>query len=119
MAGSSWFVLLTLSLAVAAASITVTRAAVTKPLREWVDSKGWTFVHKLLTCPYCMSHWFAALAALYGSSTFLSWLVLTFAIVALSAIITGLIFKLFLIQEAEIERLYEEIEALEGEQDEQ
>jgi hypothetical protein len=47
-----------LSFAVSAISMTVTKAVVFKPAREWiVDKSSW--FGKLFTCPYCFSHWVA------------------------------------------------------------
>lgn len=101
--------LVIMAFAVAAGSTTITRAAVTRPLRAWVEKQGWSFIHEFLSCPYCMSHWLSALCALYIAEDFLTWLIITFALVGLSAIVTGTIFKLFLIDEHVIERLQEEL----------
>lgn len=45
-----------LALAVAAISLTITKAAIFKNLREWVDERSEWF-GKLVSCPYCTSHW--------------------------------------------------------------
>ena len=45
-----------LALAVAALSLTITKAAVFKDLREWVNGRN-EWLGKLVSCPYCTSHW--------------------------------------------------------------
>ncbi len=71
--------LLSMALAVASITLTLSRASITKPLRTWLletpgfhseDGKLWTppdlrkgplaWLGKLLSCTYCTSHWVAA-----------------------------------------------------------
>lgn len=62
---------LTTGLATAALSVTISRASITAPLREWVFSKSERVGH-LISCDYCTSHWVAALVvflALGGQPT--------------------------------------------------
>lgn len=48
--------------AVATVSMTVTRALIFRSFRKWVESKS-EFLGDLFACPYCTSHWVAAVAA--------------------------------------------------------
>lgn len=49
---------LVLAVAIAAVSLTITRASIFKPFRLWVEEHS-TFFGELVSCPYCMSHWVA------------------------------------------------------------
>lgn len=87
-----------LSLAVAVISMTMTKAKVSKPLRERIKARSEWF-GELFSCPYCFSHWvsiaFVAIArpvvvasGFYIFDLFISVLV----VVALASLIAGLIF---------------------------
>lgn len=106
------------ALAIAAFSITLTRAKVMAPLRERSRGK----LRDLLHCPYCISHWAAlAITALtYEPLTYAAplipqmlgtglrfgdYVIYGFALVGLSALIIGAIFRLLLWQENRIEDL--------------
>ena len=89
-----------LSLATAAISLTISKAKVTAPAREWLARRN-KWLGNLVECPYCTSHWVAfALVALYRPETILHlWVVLdllvvAFVIVALAALVCGVIIKL-------------------------
>ena len=82
--------ILILSLPAAAISLTITKSFLFEHLREWVLERSKWF-GKLVTCPYCASHWVSfALVALYHPRMVQSvWLpadliISTFAIVALA-----------------------------------
>jgi hypothetical protein len=47
---------LAVAIAVACASITLTRARIFEPVRDWAFDKNY-LLFKLVSCPYCMSHW--------------------------------------------------------------
>lgn len=47
-----------LSVATAAISMTLTKAAVFKPMRKWLAARS-KWLGKLFSCPYCASHWVA------------------------------------------------------------
>lgn len=85
-----------LALAVGSASFTVARTKVSRPFREWVAQRS-TWFGNLVTCPYCTSHWLAAIAiALYRPrpvemTPVLDWGVAWLATVALSAAVIGVI----------------------------
>lgn len=79
-----------LALAVATVTITLARAKVTAPLRAQLSRIE--FIKEMLGCLYCTSHWvsagFVALTrphVLDLDSRWAEWIVLTFALVALSA----------------------------------
>ena len=87
------FQFILLALAIAAASFTLGRASVFSPIRDAIESR-FPLLGELAHCPYCQSHYFAAVAApfapfLFGS-VWLNWLVNAFALIALSAIFRSL-----------------------------
>jgi hypothetical protein len=91
--------LFVLSLAVAALSLTLTKAKVSAPARRWIKKKSY-WLGELASCPYCMSHWLsfgmvAAFRPVIAHSGFflLDLFVSAFAIVAIAAMAVGLIFK--------------------------
>ena len=109
--------LLVLALAVSALSITVTRSKVTNGMREHA-LRLYQPLGNLLSCPYCFSHWAAFAASLacplhlVPGGALLNLIVSTFAIVGLSAIITGACMQLLHAHETIIERLTEENDGL-------
>ena len=99
------------SFAVSAVSISLTRSHITNPLRDRADR--WPYLLKeLLSCPYCMSHWIAGIFAVEFSHSIMGWIINTFALVGASSLITGLILKLWLWSEAELERVRGKLHAL-------
>lgn len=72
-----------ISLAVAAISITISKTAVFKPLRDNVPGK---WLRKLLHCPFCLSYYFSFAVALYTFPWNIDLFINTLAIVACSAI---------------------------------
>jgi hypothetical protein len=97
--------LITPAFAVAALSITIARSSFTNWLRDMLDDRV-PIIGKLLSCPYCVSHWVA-----FGVSFWMfypNWPLLlfsTFALVGASAVTIGVIMRLFLFHEDEIEHL--------------
>jgi hypothetical protein len=104
------YTLVILAIATATVSMTVTMASIFRFLREWFEDeegfRGW--LGELLTCPYCLSHWTAALFTfLYkpqiityppslsrlAAGAILNGIVSWLVMVALSAGFCGLIFK--------------------------
>jgi hypothetical protein len=68
-----------LSAAVGVLALTVTTSGLFEPVRERVPSE---FLKKLVSCPFCFSHWTAALIVLLtwfdaGYNPFVGWLSLT------------------------------------------
>ncbi len=88
-----------LALAVSALSMTITKTKVTKTLRLWVKAHN-AWLGELLSCPYCTSHWLAfAVVAIYQPRVVDSGLLVldlfisAMMIVALAAVMSGLIFR--------------------------
>ena len=72
-----------LSLAAAAASMTITQTKICRPLR--LCAARWRPLGELLHCAYCLSHWLAAASvAIYRPSWWLP--VEVFAVVGLASI---------------------------------
>lgn len=88
-----------LALATAAISATVSKARVFAFAREWIASRN-TWLGELVSCSYCTSHWVAiALVAIYrpvliSQCIAVDLLVSVFGVVAISAIVSGVIIKL-------------------------
>lgn len=81
--------LIVMALACSAAAMTITKASLFSTLRDWVVSKN-AWLGKLVTCPYCTSHWLAMAAALLtpaipGTHPVSHFVVTAFAIVAITA----------------------------------
>lgn len=101
------FTLLFLSLAIAAATLTIAKGKIFTPARMWLIER-WPWGGKAISCAYCLSHWFAfALVAVVGGVELtqrpvLDWLITSFAVVALSALIEGGIAGLLMMRDAEI-----------------
>ncbi len=93
--------LLFMAAAVAAFSITVTKAILFKDLRKWAKRKS-PLLGELLSCPFCLSFW-AALAIVVGfgmkpisvESVFFDYLISTLILVTLTAPFSWLIFKCY------------------------
>ena len=102
-----------LALATAAVSVTVAKSHGFEPLRKWTEITfaRWPMIGKLVRCPYCISHWVAFILVaiaqphVINSGPVDNWLVGSFAVVALAAIITGAILRLLWMQESEIDHL--------------
>ena len=91
-----------LSLAVAAISMTTSKAEIFRTARIWIDDRS-EWLGELVRCPYCTSHWLAFGAvliyepALVNSGFHLLDLFLAaMTIVALSTMICGLMFTALL-----------------------
>lgn len=83
--------LILLSLATSAVSVTISHAKIFTWLRKLPESK---FLQDLLHCAYCLSHWFAAVGiVIYGRGIMplASWPLYWLAAVALAAIWSTLI----------------------------
>jgi hypothetical protein len=107
------FDLIAIALAVSAASITVSKTAITERFRKWLwTKKAFKTVAYLADCPYCQAHWYAAvliamMAPWEGVFTFL---VQVGAVIAMSAIATGYILKLLIWDQREIDSLREKLD---------
>lgn len=81
--------------AIAAASLTLTKGKIFVKPRRWIRLKS-RWLGSLFSCPYCISHWFAIGYTLLRPSTgVLESLVQAFFLVGASAIVAGLVMKLF------------------------
>lgn len=89
--------LLPFAIAIAAVSMTVTKATLFKGVREKL--KPIRFFGGLFACPYCFSHWMSALVAwvfglkLTPAHPALDFLLVTFVLVVMSAPFAWVIFK--------------------------
>lgn len=109
--------LLLLALATSAISITIARGGIFQWLRDWIhDHNLW--LGKLVACPYCLSHWVAGvLVGIYYPLFDYTWVVVdfilaVFVIVAISAVIIGVITRLIPFQEDGCMAQEEEIHTL-------
>ncbi len=93
-------VLLFLATVAAAISATVSRASLFDGLRDGLARKS-DFLGKLVSCPYCLSHWVAfGLVAAYRPQVLpvhwtLNFLAASFSIVTLTAFLVGGMFAAF------------------------
>lgn len=91
--------LIVISLAVSTVSMTMTKAKISKPLREFIKRRN-TWLSELFSCPYCFGHWvsFAAVIAVRPTVTNsgfypLDVVISALAVTALAAVGSGLIFR--------------------------
>ena len=91
--------LIVAALAVSAVSLTMTKARLTRPLRQSVGSRS-AWLGELFDCPYCFSHWvsFAAVAVARPVVTstgllLIDLLISAFAVIALAAMFSGLVYR--------------------------
>ena len=88
------------SMAVAAASLTLSKAHVFAWLREAVARRS-AWLGQLVSCPYCTSHWIAAAAVwalryrVTAAGTAADWLVAWLATVTLSGVWAGLVYRAY------------------------
>jgi len=88
-----------LALATAAISVTVSRARVFASAREWIAARS-SWLGELVSCSYCTSHWVAiALVAIYRPVLIPQWVVVdflvsVFGVVAIAAVVSGMIVKM-------------------------
>lgn len=88
-----------LALAVAAISVTTSKSRMFASSRVWIAGRS-EFLGELASCHYCTSHWLAiVLVAIYRPVLVPQWflidlIVSVFAMVAISALISGVIIKL-------------------------
>ena len=88
--------LLLISLASSAASVTVSKANVFARLRKTMDKTP--VIGELLRCPYCLSHWITAAAIMIygrGRIPMYGWPLYWLAAVTLASFWSGLIIRAF------------------------
>lgn len=94
---------LLIALAGSAISMTLTKATISKSLREKIKSKS-KFFGELLSCPYCTSHWIHAILVIFCRPLILTffprmiipgmnYIIVWFALVSLSSYGSGLIYR--------------------------
>lgn len=88
-----------LALATAAISTTISKGRIFASTREWIIERN-EWLGKLVSCSYCISHWVALVfVAIYRPILIQQWFIVdffvsVFSVVAISAIISGVIIKL-------------------------
>src|SRR5580765_5058624 len=60
--------LIEMGAATGVASLTITRSRPLRPVRDWVRSKS-DWWGALISCPYCMAHWVAAVFSIWSFAT--------------------------------------------------
>jgi hypothetical protein len=118
--------LVLVALAISAVSLTVTRSHLTEPWREHLlDHRPNDLFTRMITCPYCFAHWLAVFGAVWWGVRYLDWhtlglgraavsvLIVGFALVSLSTIVMGLMIRLMLATEWEMEKLKRRVRELE------
>ena len=95
-----------LAVAVATVTLTLSRSQLTKNIRHKMITLPY-MLGELINCPYCLAHWISGAAALLVCNGFLNWLVLTFVLTGLAALFMGVVQKLWMMQETELENLRE------------
>ena len=88
--------LLILSLATSVIAVTLSKTKVFKPMRHWIWQRN-TWSYNLISCTYCLTHWVAfTLVSIYplnlmGKYQVIDYFVSSFAVVAIAAVIGGII----------------------------
>lgn len=96
----SFLAILFLALAATSVTVTLSRAPIFNRPRNWVAGKS-EFLKKLISCPYCLSHWVSfAIVGLYRPTVLpvhpvVNYFMVSFAIVTVASMLTGLIFTAF------------------------
>lgn len=101
-----------LGLAVGAIATTISKAHIGDIPRAWVARQS-KFLGELLACPYCVSHWIAAAIVVatpmrITGNVFVDYPAQGFSLVALGAFTVGMIMKLMLWDQAELEQAHKE-----------
>lgn len=94
--------LLCLGVAAGLLALTATRAHVTAPLRA---ATAGSKLGDLLACPYCVAHWTGLLAALTVYDDLVSYIAQSLFIIGTAVLFQGVVQRLWLMQETEIENL--------------
>lgn len=90
-----------LALATASISLTITKATIFEPVRDWIGDRS-DFFGELFSCPYCMSHWISfGFIAYYQPRLITSQYLLadlfvsTFALITVASLLAASVFRLF------------------------
>ena len=85
-------------------SLTLTRSTLTRSIRAAL--MRWPVIGDLASCPYCLAHWAGALGALtLGPNTLTGYLINALAVTAIAVLFQGVVQKLWLMQENELDRM--------------
>lgn len=96
--------LILLSVVAGVISLTLTYTPLTRPLRHKMI--GWPLMlGELASCPYCMAHWVALGLAIWVGDGVIPVLINTGIITGGAALFCGILLKLFLFREAELEEM--------------
>jgi hypothetical protein len=87
------------SFAVASISYTISKSELFSVLREYTNEKFKT-VYKIISCPYCLSHWLAVAGMLFVepilfNNIYINIFIFTFVCVTLSSFWIGMISRAF------------------------
>jgi hypothetical protein len=88
-----------LALAIAAISVTTAKSRIFASARSWINERN-EWLGELASCQYCTSHWLALVfVAIYRPVIIKQWIIVDllvslFSMVAIAAVISGLIIKL-------------------------
>jgi len=92
--------ILFLSMASASLTVTLSRGKIFDRPRDWMARKS-EFIGRLLSCPYCLSHWVAfAIVGVYRpqalpAQPMVNFFAVSFAVVTLTALLIGAVFASF------------------------
>jgi hypothetical protein len=82
-------------------AMTLTKAVIFHTFRQWLVDKS-NFIGELIQCPYCTSHWIAAVAMVIWHPRFtdcgflpVDYIATGFALTALSSMVAGIVYRLF------------------------
>ena len=94
-----------LGIGAALAALTLTRSTLTQKLRaKWI---GHGLLGEMINCPYCMAHWMGTIFSLdkhLSKPNFDAYLVDACIVIGIAVIFVGIMLKLWLYQEAELDR---------------
>ena len=92
---------LAMALCNGAIALTLTKRTIFRWARQWIVDRS-DFFGELIQCPYCTSHWLAAVSMVIWHPRFTDcgfvvadYIATGFALVAMSAIVSGMIYRLF------------------------
>lgn len=96
--------LIMLSIVAGTIATTITHTPLTRPIRHRMI--GWPLMlGELASCPYCMGHWIALVLSAYVGGTVEAVLLNAAVITGGAAIFSGILLKLTLFREDELEEL--------------
>ncbi len=88
-----------LGMGAALVALTLTRSTLTQKFRaKWI---GHGLLGEMINCPYCMAHW---TGIIFSSANFDAYIVDACIVTGIAVIFVGIMLKLWLYQEAELDR---------------